>query len=194
MSTSGLRHALLSPRALKWGGLAVGLMLIGLGGVAHFCDTRLRAAATPNDLFALEALTLLSDPQLRTRLIRTADADYQYNCHGWTFTRGEREVDMDEVARRLEEEYRPTTQPKLGDIVVYRNHLGDIMHSGVVKAVGEEGFVLVESKWGTAGRFIHEPTISRTFASFSYYEKAPAVVKKKAPREAEAETLEAVCE
>jgi hypothetical protein len=125
----------------------------------------------PQDLLELEAQTILSDPRSHAKLIRTADADYRYNCHGWTFTRGQREVHSDEVEQRLKDEYHPTENPQLDDVVVYRDHRGDVMHSGVVKAVGQDGFVLVESKWGTAGRFIHEPSIARTFRSFQFYHK-----------------------
>jgi hypothetical protein len=78
------------------------------------------------------------------------------NCHGWVFTGGRYWVPSEEVDRIVKDNgYRPVTQPRAGDLVVYREPDGKVVHSGVVRFVDEEGQPLVESKWGLAGRFLH---------------------------------------
>ncbi len=178
----------------KWVFGPAGLAILLTLAAVYYCGLSLRDLAKPNDYAELEALGMLSDPNLQTKLIRTGEADYRFNCHGWTFTHGEREVDADEVERRLAEEYQPTRNPQLGDIIVYRDHRGQVMHSGVVKAVGEGGLVLVESKWGASGRFIHEPDVGRTFASHRFYHKVSDLAKTaeaKALDKNDGETVEA---
>lgn len=172
--------------------VAGGLVAIFLAGGAYLIAESLREVAKPMGFSDIEALTLLSDPQLHAGLIRTGEADYHYNCHGWAFTHGQREVDAEEVEQFLQEEYQPTQKPQLGDVIVYRDHIGRPMHSGVVKAVGEDGLVLVESKWGASGRFIHQPNISRTFSSFGFYHKDPELAKGKQAKEQHAEAVDAM--
>jgi hypothetical protein len=188
-----LRFTRIHSRPLLWklGLLVYVVTVLGLGLAWYLVEAQRRETQAPNDFDKLECLTLLNDPRLLSKLIRTGEADYRYNCHGWTFTRGEREVSADEVQEWLQEDYRSIDTPELGDIVVYCDHVGQIMHSGVVKALGENGFVLVESKWGTAGRFLHEPTISRGFTSFNYFHKSGDVAKAKSNHKVEAETVEA---
>jgi len=167
----------------KWFLGAVGLTALLLSGVAYCFDQSLRDLGKSNNYSELEALSMLSNPSLQSRLIRTGNSDYRFNCHGWTFTHGQREVEAEEVEERLAEGYQPTLEPQLGDIIIYRDHVGQVMHSGIVKAVGEDGFVLIESKWGVSGRFIHEPDISRTFASHQYFHRIPDLAKTKPVRE-----------
>jgi hypothetical protein len=51
--------------------------------------------------------------------------------------------------------YKSTSEPQPGDVAVFRNPSGEVTHTGVVRAAGEGSPVLVESKWGRGGRFIH---------------------------------------
>src|SRR5262249_59637069 len=51
--------------------------------------------------------------------------------------------------------YRPVTTPRAGDLVVFRDGQGEVVHSGVVCGASEDGTVLIESKWGRLGRFVH---------------------------------------
>ncbi|MCC6420524.1 MAG: hypothetical protein IT429_19990, partial [Gemmataceae bacterium] len=46
---------------------------------------------------------------------------------------------------------------QVGDLAVYWNDEGGVVHTGVVCAAGEKGPVLVQSKWGDLGCFIHTP-------------------------------------
>ncbi|MCS7014860.1 MAG: hypothetical protein RMJ19_13580 [Gemmatales bacterium] len=95
------------------------------------------------------------------KLIRTAPPDPSYNCHGWIFTAGQYILAPDDVQRILEDNgYYEVHDPKPNDIVVYYDHQGMITHTALVRAVGEEGFLLVESKWGcSGGRYLHLPDL-----------------------------------
>ncbi len=138
--------------------LLLGVMLLSgasYGVGAYFNQTHAPILSNES-LLDLEAETLLKDPQYAFQFIRTAQADASYNCHGWTFRAGKRSVSDDEVAEWIKSpRYKPvTTFPHVGDIVIYfRNN--DICHSGIVQAVSRNGIILVESKWGTLGRFLH---------------------------------------
>jgi hypothetical protein len=91
------------------------------------------------------------------RVLRTAPPDWSYNCHGWVFTGGRYWIRKPaEVEVILEDNgYCAVSQPEPGDLAVYRSRQGTIIHTGVVRTVEEEGLVLVESKWGTMGRYVH---------------------------------------
>ncbi|GBD36959.1 hypothetical protein HRbin36_02088 [bacterium HR36] len=95
------------------------------------------------------------------KLIRTAPPDPNYNCHGWVFTAGQYILAPEDVERILEDNgYYEVPQPKPGDIVIYYDQTGMITHTALVRAVGEDGFVLVESKWGCSGaRYLHLPEL-----------------------------------
>jgi len=123
-----------------------------------------------------------TDPRLLTReealvqpwtasgqLLRTAPPDGKSNCHGWVFTGGRYWVKGAEVERILQDnDYRPVTRPVVGDVIIYRNGDGQVTHSGLVK-IAEEGRVLVESKWGRLGCYLHYPDKQIYGKDFTYY-------------------------
>jgi hypothetical protein len=96
-----------------------------------------------------------------SKLIRTAPPDPNYNCHGWVFTAGRYILAPDAVEHILQDNgYYEVTQPRPGDIVIYYDQAGQITHTALVRATGEDGFVLVESKWGcSGGRYLHLPEL-----------------------------------
>jgi hypothetical protein len=107
------------------------------------------------DLHDLEAL-MLRRGEMGARVIRVAGPDAMANCHGWTFTGGRCWIRTDEAEAILHDNgYRAVSAPRAGDVVAYRQEDGTLAHSGVVTAVLENGTVLVESKWGWAGRYVH---------------------------------------
>ena len=53
--------------------------------------------------------------------------------------------------------YEVVGEPREGDIVIYRDGLGHVQHTGLVRFVGTDGLVLVESKWGSLGIYLHTP-------------------------------------
>lgn len=96
-----------------------------------------------------------------SQLIRTAEPDPNYNCHGWVFTGGQFILAPEAVEMILQDNgYYEVRSPRVGDIVVYYDQGGMITHTGIVRAVGEEDFLLVESKWGcSGGRYLHLPEL-----------------------------------
>jgi hypothetical protein len=100
----------------------------------------------------------LRDLRLDTKVIRTAPPDLKYNCHGFVFTDGRYWVRSAMVATILKDnDYEAVTQPRAGDVAVFRNQLGEVTHTGLVRAGGKDGGILIESKWGRYGRYVHGP-------------------------------------
>jgi hypothetical protein len=98
----------------------------------------------------------LHNLQLERKLIQTGDTDENYNCHGWVFTAGRYWVRGAFVKRILKDNgYTVAPQVRPGDLAVFSNDSGEVTHTGLVHSVGSKGVVLVESKWGRMGRYIH---------------------------------------
>ncbi len=94
---------------------------------------------------------------LAQKQIRTVGPDPSYNCHGWVFADGHFWVRGADVPAVLEDNgYREVKEPRPGDVIVYRAADGAVLHTGLVRAAGD-GPVLVESKWGWLGRYVHRP-------------------------------------
>jgi hypothetical protein len=95
---------------------------------------------------------------LSGRVIQVAPADWTYNCHGWVLSDGRYLIPDESVELVLRDNgYQRVEQPRAGDLVVYRDERGSICHTAVVRAVGESGWVLLESKWAWMGRYLHQP-------------------------------------
>ena len=47
------------------------------------------------------------------------------------------------------------TEPRPGDLAIYRNRMGGVAHTAVVRAVCDDGVPIVEGKWGWMGVFLH---------------------------------------
>jgi len=78
------------------------------------------------------------------------------NCHGYVFTNGQYWVSGKQVDMILDDNgYRPVSVPQAGDLAIYRDADGHVLHSGIVRGLAADGVILVESKWGQTGRFIH---------------------------------------
>lgn len=92
----------------------------------------------------------------RESLIRVADSSAHTNCHGFVFTGGLCWVASDSVETILKEnKYEPIDWPSVNDIVIYRDYAGKIVHTGLVRSIWSEGRILIESKWGSLGTFLH---------------------------------------
>jgi hypothetical protein len=97
----------------------------------------------------------LKDSHLDSEVIRRAPADPRTNCHGWVFTGGRFMLSPDDVELILEENgYTEVQEPHPGDLVVYR-HGGAVAHTAIIRYVAEGQPVMVESKWGQMGVFLH---------------------------------------
>jgi hypothetical protein len=70
--------------------------------------------------------------------------------------------------------YRQVKSPQPGDVIVYRDLTRQIVHTGLVRMALEDGLVLVESKWGISGRYIHKPEGQFYSQSYEYYRQPAA--------------------
>jgi hypothetical protein len=96
--------------------------------------------------------------RLKQGVLHTAPPTHEYNCHGWVFLGGRHWLCGYQVEQVLEDnDYRPVSKPRPGDVAVYRDGAGAVVHSGVVRTASD-GLVLVESKWGGLGRYLHAPS------------------------------------
>lgn len=102
-------------------------------------------------------VAVLANMGLRDQVIHIPSGWQNCNCHGWVFTEGRYWVGGEEVEKILKDNrYRPVDHPKVGDLAVYRSSSNQsVSHTGIVRYLGPNGLVLVESKWGNLGRFIH---------------------------------------
>lgn len=124
---------------------------------------RLYRAETPRaaeDLRSLE-FEVLSAQRRQGRVLRRQDADDRTNCFGWIFTDGRYWVDNDQVESILGENgYEIVATARPGDLAVYRDDEHRIHHAAVVRAVCDDGTILVEGKWGWMGVYLHRLTDS----------------------------------
>lgn len=103
-------------------------------------------------------------------MIQRAPAGPLANCHGWLFLDGQYLISGEAVQRILDDnEYEVVDQPLAGDVIIYRDTGRDIVHSGLVRGVLNDGTVIIESKWGTEGVFLHSPTDTPYSDMFEYY-------------------------
>jgi hypothetical protein len=113
------------------------------------------------------------DRSLALRLIRTAEPHPACNCHGWVFTGGRFWVKGESVEQILSgNRYACVSNPRVDDVAIYRDTDGKVLHTARVRAVLAEGQVLLESKWGQMGRFIHAPADQPYSTTWEYYRTA----------------------
>jgi len=92
------------------------------------------------------------------------------NCHGWVYTGGRYLVMSEDVEIILRDNgYRVVAAPQAGDLTIYRDEHGQVCHSALVRGVYETGLVLLESKWGHVGRYLHRPEGYAYSSSWQYY-------------------------
>jgi hypothetical protein len=126
-----------------------------------FCDSPAAAG--------LESL-MLADDQLSQHVIRVATSSGTYNCHGWVFTGGKCGIPSESVDWILADNgYAVVPDAEQGDLIVYRDEYGRVLHTGLVRLAAADGLILVESKWGPLGRFIHPPESQPYGRNFAYY-------------------------
>lgn len=91
----------------------------------------------------------------RLQIIRLMEANPASNCHGWIFTGGRYGVRDAEVWSIVADNaYLEVPEPQEGDLAIYTT--GDeIRHSGLVRMADKHAPVLVESKWGPFGVYLH---------------------------------------
>jgi hypothetical protein len=124
---------------------------------------RLYRPESPRPIEELRPLEfdVLAAQRRQGRVLRRQEADDHTNCFGWIFTEGRYWMDNDQVEQILSEnDYWRTPTVKTGDLAVYRDAEHQIHHVAVVRAVCDDGTVLVEGKWGWMGVYLHRLTDS----------------------------------
>ncbi|HKB41861.1 MAG TPA: hypothetical protein VKD72_35875 [Gemmataceae bacterium] len=102
-------------------------------------------------------------------LIRTRAPYRGSNCHGWVFTGGHYLVSGSDVERILTDNgYQAVSSPEVGDLVIYHTDEGEIAHTAVVR-VADQDLILLESKWGHLGCYVHKPEDYSFAKSWTYY-------------------------
>jgi hypothetical protein len=133
---------------------------------------RISEHISQGDLNATDG-TLFDAWGLNGHVIRTAAASDEYNCHGWVFAEGHFWIKGEDVPTILEDNgYHATTKPQIGDIVVYCDYGGHVAHSGIIRVATPDTPILIESKLGKGGRFIHPPDALRYGVDITYYHTA----------------------
>ncbi len=68
--------------------------------------------------------------------------------------------------------YRQVSDPRPGDLVVYRGQGRTVAHTAVVRYVSDGQPVLVESKWGELGVFLHAADKSVYGTAYTFHRSA----------------------
>ena len=103
-------------------------------------------------------------------MIRREQANARSNCHGWVFASGNYLLSGSDVEIILaENNYEKVSQPKAGDVIVYRSQLGKVLHTGLVQAILNDGSPLIESKWAVDQRYIHQPKDQPFSTIYEFY-------------------------
>lgn len=125
-------------------------------------------------LSAERELAWVRDMVPALRLLRTGPPDRRCNCHGWTFTGGRYLIHGADVPTILaDNDYQPVSVPQPGDLIVYRDSEGTrVLHTGIVRTAGPDAPLLIESKWGLLGRYVHAPESQPYGPHFTYYRSA----------------------
>lgn len=107
------------------------------------------------------------------RAIFVNDASPIYNCHGFTFGSRRSAICNSEDVRKIlnEDDYKKIDDMndiRVGDIITYSGHKGNIEHSGLVIG-NKEGLPLILSKWGYGREVVH------LFNQCPYFPECPVV-------------------
>ena len=130
---------------------------------------RLQLEVLPADSSIQSAEDRVPRPFL-ARVIIDCVVESPSNCHGWVFASGKYMIRgryVDTILR--DNQYQIVTDPRPGDLIIYRDQGGMPVHTGIVKAVGAEGFVLIESKWGSLDTYLHQPDDQLYSKGYAYY-------------------------
>jgi hypothetical protein len=101
-------------------------------------------------------LAYLGDERFRSQVIRLAAPTPVCNCHGWVYAGGRFAIQSRYIPELLDDNgYVEVLEPRADDLVIYRGTSGSVEHTGLVRMVGADGLILVESKWGPLGVYLH---------------------------------------
>jgi hypothetical protein len=110
----------------------------------------------------------------RSQIIRLYEANSASNCHGWVFTGGEFGIRDPDVAAILHYNgYQEVGEPREDDLAIYMD-AGQITHSGVVRMVDKHAPILIESKWGPLGVYLHAVEMQPFKGACKFYRSSRA--------------------
>jgi len=119
-----------------------------------------------------------------SQVIRVVEPRTECNCHGWIFTGGEYGIYGSQGSAILEDNgYALVQDPKESDLAIYWDRHGVVAHAGIVRTPPWSASLLVESKWGPFGVYLHPPLVHPFSGACSYY---------RSPRTAHANLIECV--
>jgi len=107
------------------------------------------------------------------------DPGMNFNCHGLTFTEGQYTIHNDQVQTILSHEYTISTEnmpSRAGDIAIYRDSNGNVVHSATVSQVDEKGVATAVVQNGGIAPTVAEVSPANGFdsgkyAKIEYYKK-----------------------
>ena len=115
---------------------------------------------------------VLAAADYQHKVIRLVGPSNACNCHGWVFTGGKYGIRNPDVPTILaDNEYAIVQAPREGDLAIYQNG-EQFTHSGRVRLTQSGGSVLVESKWGPFGVFLHAPDAQPFSGVCTFYRSA----------------------
>ena len=95
------------------------------------------------------------------------------NCHGWVFAGGRAIVTNADVETILaDNDYRIVGNPAPGDLAIYRNGIGAVAHTAIVRSAEPNRPVIVEGKWGWMGVYRHAVADSNYGNDYAFYRTA----------------------
>ncbi len=166
--------------AVAWA--AAGVVWSGVGLAAGWSQGREECVdmLCPGPLITPETEIAMLQRLFPVGAIRTSPCDDRYICHDWAFAQMGNDTRRDPY-NLLAEGYEAVTDPRPGDLIVYHRAGGWLVHSGVVRAVWEPNMVLIESKIGTLGRYLHLADMPDYSEFFTYYRRKGARPETPAP-------------
>lgn len=106
----------------------------------------------------------------KLKLIRTGPPDLRYNCHGWVFTGGQYWLGGEQVEQILRDNgYQVVGTPSPGDVAIFRDSVGAVTHTALVRLIDADGSITLESKWGRMGRYLHPADAHSYGDNLQYY-------------------------
>jgi hypothetical protein len=104
-----------------------------------------------------------------TQVVRLIETNPRANCHGWVFLEGRFGIESSYVPSILEDQgFFVVQEPRAGDLVTFEAR-GELIHSGIVGERDRAGRVLIESKWGPFGVYLHGPAAQPFPGACTFY-------------------------
>jgi hypothetical protein len=134
-------------------------------------------------VFIYEDAELLSEAErqylatgcFNQQIIRIAEPSADCNCHGWVYTGGRYAIQGRYIDELLADNgYVEVAEPRAQDLVIYRGMDNAVEHTGLVRHIGPDGMILVESKWGPLGVYLH-PLKSQPYGVSHRFYRSPRV-------------------